>query len=706
MSPANRLHTEKSPYLLQHAGNPVDWFPWGEEAFARARADEKPIFLSVGYSTCYWCHVMEREVFENEKIASLMNEKFVNVKVDREERPDVDRVYMTALQAMTGSGGWPMSMFLTHDLKPFYGVTYVPPVAMHGRPGFPDLLERIHEAWTTRREEIEEAGKRIRDHLRESIQIPASAGLPEAGTLRDGYDAFLRMYDATRGGFGGAPKFPRPAVLSFLFRYAVRSGESRPLEMALHTLRAMYAGGMYDHVGGGFHRYSTDAEWHLPHFEKMLYDQAQLVHSFLEAYQITREPEYAAAARDTLAYVGENLLSPEGGFFSAEDAESVVEKETGRKKEGAYHVWSKDEIDLLLPEKELRIFCEAYDVRAGGNVAHDPHAEFAGLNVLRRVRSVADLSGTFGNSAEDIQTSLDRSLGILKTARAARQRPHRDDKVLAAWNGMMISACAKASRFLDDEPYLGMAKRAADFVLGTMVESDRGVLYRRYREGEAKFHGGLDDYAWTIRSMLDLYELTFAQAYLDRGRELTDAAIRIFDDTERGGFFDTPADDGLIARMKEAYDGAEPSGNAIMAENLLRLSGMTHDETYRRRAEQTLVSFAEIMKQAPHAVPQMLVGLDAFIGPSTQVVFKGDLGSPILRDMIRAAGSRFLPGMVMIHVPERGETGRDIAPDFLRSLPESGGSPVAYVCEDFACQLPAKSVDELEETLDGLSART
>ncbi|MCH8068658.1 MAG: thioredoxin domain-containing protein, partial [Candidatus Marinimicrobia bacterium] len=511
----NRLINEKSPYLLQHAFNPVDWHPWGEEAFEKARKEDKPIFLSIGYSTCYWCHVMEREVFENESIAALMNKYVVSIKVDREERPDVDRVYMAALHAMGSRGGWPMSLFLTPDLKPFYGATYIPPTAKYGQPGFPDLLTRIHEVWTTNRQEILNSSRKIGDLLKQQSDPQVKATRAGKVALQRGFDSYSRSYDLTNAGFGGAPKFPRPVSFNFLLRYYSRTGEKKALDMSLETLKRMAKGGMYDHIGGGFHRYATDARWHVPHFEKMLYDQAQLVISYLEAYQITHAKFYAYVARDILAYVKRNMTHPDGRFYSAEDAESAVDPANpDEKEEGAFYTWTKSEIEGLLPPQEATVFNYYYGVKDNGNVQSDPHQEFVGENILFVAHTPAETGKQVHFSAGDVTDILAKSRAKLFYAREARPRPHLDDKVLVSWNGLMISAFARAHQILGDEKYLKSAEKASRFVLDNLYNSKKKELLRRYRDGEARYDAHLEDYAFFIQGLLDLYEASLDIGWL------------------------------------------------------------------------------------------------------------------------------------------------------------------------------------------------
>ena len=592
----NRLAREKSPYLLQHADNPVDWFPWGDEAFAKARGENKPIFLSIGYSTCHWCHVMAHESFESAEVAAVMNREFVNIKVDREERPDVDRVYMTFVQATTGGGGWPMSVWLTPELKPFVGGTYFPPEDRWGQPGFAKVLERIAAAWKQDHEKISEQGTKIIAALAEaqSGAAPNTAVLgPE--TLDAAYQQIARSYDAHEGGFGGAPKFPRPVTLNFLTRVYARAPKSESgrhaLEMNLFTLRKMAAGGMHDHLGGGFHRYSVDAYWHVPHFEKMLYDQAQLAVAYLDAFQITREPLFEEVARDILDYVRRDMTAKEGGFFSAEDADSEIPGSPERKKrEGAFYVWDKEEIDAALgPSAE--VFNFHYAVKAEGNVPSggDPHGEFTGKNILIELGSVAATAKHFGKDETEVREILAKSRATLLALRAKRSRPHLDDKIITAWNGLMISAFARGAQLLDDPHYLQGATRAATFIRTQLYDESRPVLVRNYREGRSAVEGFADDYAFVIQGLLDLYEASFDVGWLRFAIELQETQDRLFFDQERGGYFSGAGNDpSILLRLKEDNDSAEPAASSVAALNLLRLAQIRNDASAYERAEKRL----------------------------------------------------------------------------------------------------------------------
>ena len=709
--PAPAMHTnalakEKSPYLLQHKHNPVDWLPWGEAAFEKARKENKPIFLSIGYSTCHWCHVMAHESFENEAIAKLMNAHFINIKIDREERPDVDKVYMTYVQATTGGGGWPMSVFLTPDLKPFLGGTYYPPEDRYGRPGFPTLLTRIAEAWEKDREKIVEHGNQVAEQLKQAAASAPGGASAGKEALAAGLNYFTRSFDDELGGFGDAPKFPRPVILNFLFRMAAREGaDSRDgkaaLGMALITLQKMAAGGMHDHLGGGFHRYSVDKFWHIPHFEKMLYDQAQLASSYLDAFQLTHDVQYANTARDILDYVRRDMTAKEGGFFSAEDADSVVEHGKPEHREGAFYVWTKDEIARVLGAEAAPLFDRVYGVEEDGNApaGSDPQGEFKGQNTLIARLSVADAAKFFRKGEDEIAASLAESRKKLSDVRAKRPRPHLDDKIITAWNGMMISAFARAAQILDDRAYLETAQRSAKFIREHLWKD--GALVRSYREGASDVAGFADDYAALIAGLLDLYEADFDIAWLQWAAELQKKQDALFLDAEHGGYFSTAADaKHLLLRMKEDYDGAEPSPNSVSALNLLRLSQITGDPALTDRAAKTIGAVSEQLARFPAALPQMLCALDASLVKPRQIVIAGPRDSAATRALLREVHAHYLPTKLLLLAD--GATGQRWLGErleFVKTVAPLNGEPAAYVCENFVCQLPTADVAKLRELL-------
>jgi uncharacterized protein YyaL (SSP411 family) len=700
---ANRLADEKSPYLLQHAHNPVDWYPWGEEAFARAKADDKPIFLSIGYSTCHWCHVMERESFEDAAIAELLNEHFVAIKVDREERPDVDRVYMTYVQAATGSGGWPLTVFLTPDLQPFLGGTYFPPEGRYGMPGLREVLLKVLQAWRTERERLLKSARKVTAALQESQAAPEQGG-PAVGPaeMAKAYEHLRLSYDGDHAGFGRAPKFPQPVVLGFLLRYHARTGDADARDMVLQTLRAMAEGGVHDQLGGGFHRYSTDDRWFLPHFEKMLYDQAQLTIAYVEAYQVSRDSFYAEVARDVLDYVLKEMTGPAGQFYSAQDADSAVDYSRPHEKaEGRYYVWTADEIrEALGPEQAALAACR-YGALPGGNVAEDPHEEFAGRNVLYAARGIEETARRFGLPPAQVRMDLAGARRRLLEARRARPGPLLDDKTLVSWNGLMISACARAGAVLGEARYQQAAAKAAGVIRRELYRPRDGTLYRRLREGEAKVEGFLDDYAFYIQGLIDLYESTFDAGWIALALELQRHQDERFWDAQAGGYFSTAGRDGsILLRFKDASDGAEPSGNSVAVMNLLRLGQMTGDAELLRKAQRALECFAPQMHQYAVAMPQMLSAADFHRGPPVQIVLAGRMESPDLQALLREVHAHYIPNKVLLLAGE--DEGRGHAPmgaDYLKIAHPIGGKAAAYVCRDFTCRLPATDPSELRKIL-------
>jgi len=701
----NRLIEEKSPYLLQHAFNPVDWYPWGDEAFAKARQENKPIFLSIGYSTCHWCHVMERESFENSDIAKIMNEHFVCIKVDREERPDVDKVYMAAVQAMTGSGGWPMSVWLTPSLQPFFAGTYFPPDSRYGRPGFPDLLQRLHAAWMEQREQVLKSGADIIKALKEHTAIAANADSTVlfSPILCTAYSQFYSSYDERLGGFGNAPKFPRSVTLNFLLRYYARTDEKDALEMTLATLRKMWAGGMYDHLGGGFHRYSVDAYWRVPHFEKMIYDQAQLVWSYLEAYQITKDDFFAKVAREILDYVLRDMTHPEGGFYSAEDADSAPDAAPPEEKtEGAFYLWRQPEIENFLGGKKAEIFNYGFGVSDSGNTINDPHGDFRDGNILYAAYTVAEAARRFKKSEAEITAILNEGKQKLLTIRHTRPRPHLDDKIITAWNGLMISAFARAAQVLEEPKYLQAAERAAAFVLNKLLQPQTQTLVRRYRDGEAKFPAHLDDYAFLALGLVDLYEASFDIKWLESAVALTETQNRLFWDKQDGGFYDTSGEDEtILLRTKEDYDGAEPAANSIAVLNLLRLAQMLDKKEWWEMAEKTLRLFGSRLQSLPHAMPQMLVAVDFSLGKPQQIIIAGKPGAPDTRAMLQAVHERFAPNkIVLLADGQEGQVYLHKHLPFIKSMTPLAGKATAYICENYACQLPTTEIKVMLELLD------
>ena len=692
----NRLAREKSPYLLQHAHNPVDWYPWGEEAFAKARRENKPIFLSIGYSTCHWCHVMAHESFENEETAAIMNREFVNIKVDREERPDVDRVYMTFVQATTGGGGWPMSVWLTPDLKPFVGGTYFPPVDRYGQPGFTKVLERIAAAWKQDHEKIAEQGSKIVEALRESQNAqPEAAAKIDNQLFQTAYEQLSRSFDDKGGGFGTAPKFPRPVSLNFLARFYDRDPKSESgkhaLEMDLVTLRKMAAGGMHDHLGGGFHRYSVDRYWHVPHFEKMLYDQAQLASAYLDAFQITKDRQYADVARAILDYVARDMTSKDGGFFSAEDADSLFEHGKPEHGEGAFYVWTEKQIDTALGN-DSSVFKFHYGVQPHGNAPEgsDPQDEFRGKNILIERHTVAETAKHFKKSEDEARQSLARSRERLVSIRNRRPRPHLDDKIIAAWNGLMISAYARAAQILDEPRYLESATRAAKFLRSNLYDEKSKLLFRNYRESRSDIEGFADDYAFVIQGALDLYEASFEIEWLKFAIELQETQDRLFFDEKAGGYFSTSGKDkSVVLRMKDDNDSAEPAASSIAALNLLRLAQFRDDKKLDERARKTIDAFAPTLSHFASAMPQMLVAVDYSLSKPRQIVIAGKIDNDVTKALLAEVRRHFLPKKILI-LADGGE-GQKFFSEKNEAIPAMSlidGKSAAYVCENFTCKAP------------------
>ena len=689
----NRLAFEVSPYLLQHAENPVDWRPWGEEAFRKAREEDKPVFLSIGYSTCHWCHVMARESFEDEDVARLLNANFVCIKVDREERPDLDGIYMKVSQMMTGGGGWPLNVILTPDKKPILAATYIPKETRYGRIGMLDLIPRIRLLWRNERSELLKSSEEITAALREPLPEIPGMRLDESA-IRSAYQNLAARFDAANGGFGGAPKFPSPTTFLFLLRTWRRTGDPASLAMTEITLNSMRRGGIFDQVGFGFHRYSTDAGWLLPHFEKMLYDQAMISLACLEAHQATGKAEYGRIAEEVFAYVLRDMTAQEGGFYSAEDADSEGE-------EGKFYLWTLNEQREVLDEEEADLVARIFEVRAEGNFLDEPTGRLTGKNVLHSKRLMADHARNLGIPESDLRERLEVARKKLFSAREKRVRPNKDDKILADWNGLMIAALARGAQVLDREDLEVAASRAADFILEDMRDG-KGRLLHRYREGSAGILGNLDDYAFLIWGLIELYEAGFKTRYLEAALTLARDMVRRFGDGEKGGFYFTPEDgEDLILRKKDGIDGALPSGNAVAVLDLLRLARMTGYQRLEDVASNALKAFTPQVRGLPAAHLHLLSALDFFLGPSTEVVIAGDPGSPETAAMIKALRSKYLPRMVVILRPE-GERPKiaEIA-DFTADMTILDGRAAAYVCSGNVCQRPTTDPGEVLDILDG-----
>ncbi len=674
----NRLAREKSPYLLQHAHNPVDWFAWNDEAFEKARRENKPIFLSIGYSTCHWCHVMERESFEDEKIGAYLNAHFVSIKVDREERPDVDKIYMTFVQSTTGSGGWPMNVFLTTDLKPFYGGTYFPPDARYGRPSFLQLLEHIHQLWETRRDDLNASAAEIHTRLEGMAETKVSnARLAlTAAVLQQAGLRFKESYDPRNGGFGSAPKFPQPSQPQLLLRYARRFQDEEAQGMVLHMCDKMAAGGIHDQLGGGFSRYSVDAEWLVPHFEKMLYDNAQLVQLYLDAFLVSGEARHAAVARDILDYVLRDMTHPDGGFYSAEDADS-------EGIEGKFYCWTRAELSRLLTTEEFNVAVRCFGITENGNFIDHSHPQpLPNQNVLSIVEPPTASDEALFNSAKA------KMLGV----RNHRIRPHLDDKVLASWNGLMLGAFARASVVLGEEKYRAAAEKNVAFLQANLWDAKSKTLYHRWRDGERDQVQLLEAYASLLAGVIELYEATLEPKHLEFANDLAQAMLAKFYDAEHGGFWQSAADaKDLILRVKEDYDGAEPSGNSVALLALLKLGAITGRQEFSGAAEKSLRLFAERLQQVPQAVPYMLQALDFSLQEPKRVVVVGDMDSTDFHGLLQAAHSVYQPNKVVL-----GNVGA--VEEFARTL-SAKEKPLVYLCAGNACQAPTSEVAEVKKNL-------
>ena len=682
----NRLINETSPYLLQHANNPVDWYPWGEEALERARSEDKPILLSIGYSACHWCHVMERESFENETIAGLMNDNFISIKVDREERPDLDQVYMQAVQMLTGSGGWPMTVFLTPEGKPFYGGTYFPPEDRQGMPGFPRLLTSIAEAYSTNRGEIDRVTQQLTTQMSQSNQVSQGTSILTVDILHQAYSSLATNFDYQNGGFGNAPKFPQPMTPEFLLRYYHHGYNPRALELVELTLEKMAYGGIYDQIGGGFHRYSTDAYWLVPHFEKMLYDNALLARVYLHTYLITGRALYRRVVEETLDYVLREMTDSSGGFYSAQDADS-------EGVEGKFFVWSPDEINSVMGDADGEVFAGYYGVTAGGN--------FEGKNILNIRQDPEEFAETKGLTADQLGDIINRGSKALLEVREQRIHPMRDDKVLASWNGLMLRSFAEAAAALGRPDYLAVAIKNAEFLAGSMKSGGR--LLRTYRDGQAKLLGYLEDYSFVIDGLLALYEATFDLRWLDEAVTLADSMIELFWDEGIGGFYDTGSDhETLVVRPRDVFDNAQPCGGSVASDVLLRLAVFTGNNDYSAKAAVPLRSLHQAMSQSPGGTGHWLSALDFYVSPPKEIAVIGPRDDPATQALLDTVFHRFLPNKVVMGVetpliPAVDNSEADIP--LLAGRGMVGGLPSAYVCQNYACQLPVTDPADLAEQL-------
>jgi len=699
---SNQLADAQSPYLLQHKDNPVDWYPWGEAAFEKAKAEDKPVFLSIGYSTCHWCHVMEEESFEDPEVAEAMNGTFVSIKVDREERPDIDGLYMSVCQMMSGRGGWPLTVLLTPDKKPFYATTYLPKQGRFGRMGMMDLIPRVRQLWTGQRDELLSEADKITSTLEEASVQAASGDTVDADTLDQAYQQLADRFDPTHGGFGSAPKFPSPHNLLFLLRYALRAEDDHALDMVETTLDRMRLGGLFDHVGYGFHRYSTDQQWLLPHFEKMLYDQAMLVMAYAEGYQVFGKETYAETIRETIEYVTRDLRDSTGAFYSAEDADS--ETDTGEMEEGAFYVWSIDEVREVLDDEQAELVIDVFNLQPDGNYVEEATREKTGRNILHLKAPLANLAEARGMDEAALREAIEAARDRLFRRRTSRPRPRLDDKVLTDWNGLMIAALAKAARALDTSKYAEVAADAAEFLLDTMRDDD-GRLLHRYRNGNAAIRAHLDDFAFLIWGLIELYQTTFEAEWLGEALCLMQEALDHHWDDAHGGFHIT-ADDGeaLIVRQKEFYDGAVPSGNSAALYDLLRLARMAERPDWEARAQELVAVAAGQLQEQPSGFTALLVGVDVALGPAQEVVIAGDPDAADTRAMLQKLHQVFAPRTVaLLRQTDQDEPLITRYAPFTTEHHPIDGRAAAYVCEHYQCDAPTTDPETLHDALRALT---
>ena len=683
----NRLSQEMSPYLLQHANNPVDWFPWGEEAFQKAAEEDKPIFLSIGYATCHWCHVMERESFEDQEVADLLNRYFVSIKVDREERPDVDHLYMAVCQALRGTGGWPLSIFMTPDRKPFFAGSYFPKSSRLGTPGLTDVVLQLAHLWKNERGKVLHAGEEITKALQPKELSGVAGEAFTVSVLEQAYEQLRMRFDERWGGFGKAPKFPTPHHLTLLLRWHRRHPQSQALAMVEKTLEAMHHGGIFDQVGFGFHRYAVDERWLVPHFEKMLYDQAMLAMAYTEAFQVTGKQVYEKACREIFAYVLRDMTDPQGAFYSAEDADS-------EGQEGLFYVWTQEEVKTVLGEEEGKLYCRFYDISAEGNF--EDHRSIPHIS-----RPVVDASWQHEMEGEKLEALLSAANRKLLGVRKERIPPLKDDKILTSWNGLMIAALAKGCQALRD-PLLGQAAaRAADFILNALGQ-DSGRLLRRYRHGDAAYPGYADDYAFLVWGLIEVYETTFELRYLEEAVRIQQLMLDLFWDEQEGGFYFTARDsEKLLVRDKEIYDGAVPSSNSVAVLNLLRLARMTGNTTWEEQADRMFQAFFHLVSDFPSAYTQFLQAVDFALGPGIEMVIAGDLGHEATQRMVATIHRAFSPHRVLLHCGPGEESVKlaALAP-FTKDLRAGAHGATVYLCENHACKSPITNADELKQVLD------
>jgi hypothetical protein len=687
----NRLINEKSPYLLQHAYNPVDWYPWSEEAFEKAKKEDKPIFLSIGYSTCHWCHVMEHESFEDEEVAKIINENFVPIKVDREERPDIDNIYMNVCMMMTGGGGWPLTILMTPDKKPFYAGTYFPKESSYTRIGIKDLLLKISEMWKNERESLIKRSEKVMEHLKDYVKAKSGNEQLPKEVLDHAYEELKDRFDRYYGGFGNRPKFPSPHNFMFLLRYWKRTGKENALQMVEHSLKMMRLGGIFDQIGFGFHRYSTDERWFLPHFEKMLYDQAMLSMAYTETYQATKNPFYRKVAEEIFEYVLRDMTDKNGGFYSAEDADSEGE-------EGKFYVWSYNEIKKILGE-DSDLFVKIFNITEEGTYREEATGKPTGTNIPYLKKPLDEIAEELGVPFEELEKKVEEMRKKLFEIREKRVHPLKDDKILTDWNGLMIAALSKGAQAFNNSEYLNSAKKSADFILDKMKMEDGG-LYHRYRDGEVSFKGNIDDYAFMVWGLIELYEASFETKYLEEALNLTNYAVEHFWDKENGGFYFTPdnTDEELIIRQKEVYDGAYPSGNSVMLYNLARLSKMTGKTEFEKYAEKETEVFSFDVQRMPSAHTMFLIGFDFMVNETSEIVIVGEKDKEDTRKFIRALYDNFEPFVVaLLKYPT---SNLEKIAEYTKNLTEIEDKATAYVCKNFNCNLPTTDIGKFLELVN------
>ena len=684
----NRLQFAKSPYLLQHADNPVHWFEWGEEAFKKADEENKPVFLSIGYSTCHWCHVMEHESFENQEVASLLNEGFISIKVDREERPDIDNFYMTVCQMMNSNCGWPLSVFMTPDKKPFFVSTYIPRNGMYGRPGMMELLPELLRFWQTRRDEIDNSTDKILNQLA-FTSAPHPGEINEEELLNQAYSELRHSFDSTYGGFGSRPKFPIPHNLTFLMQHYLRTGKKEALNMVTLTLEKMHKGGVYDHLGYGFHRYSTDARWFLPHFEKMLYDQAGLMQAYAQASTITGNDRFARTAKEIFRYAKRNLLHPDGAFYSAEDADS-------EGIEGKFYVWSYDELSKLLDADLLDLFTRVYNIRKEGNFHDEATGEETGLNIPFLIKSLEEYSSASGKPLGQLQADIESTRQILFAEREKRIKPGLDDKILTDWNGQFIAALARSAKLLNDDEMLEAARKAMDFIFKKMRQDDSRLLHR-FRAGEAGIDAFLDDYAFVIEALIQLYRCDYQFDYLAAAAELMEIALEDFLDQHGAFYFTSARSKELLVRKKEFYDGASPSGNSVMLDNLITLARYTGNAKWEDIAQKMLDQYAGLIERQPSVYTRMMTALEKLIGQKEQLVIAGEMG-PEMQEALSNLQPLFDDEIILVKTAANSQLLGKLAP-FTRDMSQTGKEPTYYLCRGNACQSPTNNLSQILENL-------